>query len=465
MDRSDLVAVYERWQQPLYRYCLSIVGEEEDARDALQNAMVKALRALPEDDREIQLKPWLYRIAHNESIEMLRRRRDQVELDPEAVEAAVGPADAAALRERLRTLFRDLGRLPERQRAALTMRELAGLEFAEVGEALETSAAVARQTVYEARLGLREMEAGREMSCRDVMRQLSDADGRVVRRRDLQAHLRDCADCRAFQASIESRREDLAALSPLPAIVAAGLLKTALASAEAGGALASGGAAGSVAAGAGKAAATGIVAKSVATVAVVAAIGTAAADRSGLIDLVPAGDEPAATRSGGGNGPLPDRAQGPARGPAGQSTPAAPRAAKESGRAAAEGRGGQNGTAASHAAGGSPAAAQQGGGSGTLPQAAQHGQETAQSHGGGRAHGESRSQEGGGGAPGPAGGQGSSNAASPPVQKPKPSTPPPPTSGQVDPDEQAAPPSKPAEPPKGNGSAGASGGSPKEEAG
>ncbi len=112
--------------------------------------------------------------------------------------------------------------LPERQRAALVMRELSGLDFAEIGAAFGSSAAVARQTLYEARLSLRQLEAGREMRCADVMRELSDADGRVTRRRDIRAHLRDCADCRAFRDEISKRQEDLAALAPLPVAASAG---------------------------------------------------------------------------------------------------------------------------------------------------------------------------------------------------------------------------------------------------
>ncbi len=89
------------------------------------------------------------------------------------------------------------------------MRELAGLDFEEIGAALGTSAAVARQTLYEARLSLRQMEEGREMSCDAVTRALSDGDGRVTRRRDVRAHLRDCAGCRAFRDEIKSREQRL----------------------------------------------------------------------------------------------------------------------------------------------------------------------------------------------------------------------------------------------------------------
>jgi RNA polymerase sigma factor (sigma-70 family) len=287
MEEFDLTGVYRRYGQDLFRFCLSIVGNPEDAQDALQNTMVKALRSLPGEQRQIQLKPWLYRVAHNESVELLRRRRNEARLDPELTAGGGELSDVAATRERLRRLLDDLGELPERQHAALVMRELAGLGFTQIGEALETSAAVARQTVYEARLGLRQLEAGREMDCEKVTWQLSEADGRVLRRRDIQAHLRDCAECREFRDSIASRRRDLASLAPLPAAASSGILHALL---EGAGGNAGTGLTGAATAGAGKAVATSVVVKSVATVAVVATIGVTAADRGGLIDAGLPGD-------------------------------------------------------------------------------------------------------------------------------------------------------------------------------
>src|SRR4051794_3170878 len=82
-DERAFAAIFGRYHQPLYRFCLAIAGDPQDAQDALQNTMVKILRALPGEERRIELKPWLYRIAHNESIEVLRRRRPTVELDSE----------------------------------------------------------------------------------------------------------------------------------------------------------------------------------------------------------------------------------------------------------------------------------------------------------------------------------------------------------------------------------------------
>jgi RNA polymerase sigma factor (sigma-70 family) len=332
-DQHAFEEIFRRYHQDLYRFCLATVSSPQDAQEALQNTMVKVMRALPGEERAIKLKPWLFRIARNEAIETLRKRRDTVQLDAELLASPSEIAVAADARERLRELLADLTELPERQRSALVMRELAGLEFAEIGEAFGTSAAVARQTLYEARQSLRQMDEGREMSCATVRQAISDADGRVTRRRDVRAHLRDCVGCRAFRDDIARRRQEFAAIAPLPAAVAIGLLQGALggqagATLAAGAGSAAGGGIGTaIGAGAGKAAVGSAIVKSAATVAVVAAVG-AGADRGGLIDLpTPGGGEPAtkseASPGGdsgepsgtGGVGSMPDasHATGPGR--------------------------------------------------------------------------------------------------------------------------------------------------------
>jgi RNA polymerase sigma factor (sigma-70 family) len=286
-DQHAFEQIYSRYHQTLYRFCLAMVGNPQDAQDALQNTMVKVLRALPGEKREIRLKPWLYRIARNESIETLRRRHDSEELEPQQA-AGTEVTEVAETRERLRTLLEDLKQLPDRQRATLVMRELSGLDFDQIGASFGTSPAVARQTLYEARLSLRQLEAGREMRCAEVMRELSNADGRVTRRREIRAHLRSCADCRAFKSAIDERHEDLAALAPLPLAASAGLLHGVLggkAGGAAGSAVAGGSGIATAGAGAGKAVATSALVKSAATVAVAAVVGVSAADRGGLIDL------------------------------------------------------------------------------------------------------------------------------------------------------------------------------------
>ncbi len=400
-DERAFAAIFDRYHQRLYRYCLAIVGDSQDAQDALQNTMVKVLRALPGEERRIKLKPWLYRIAHNESVELLRRRHETAELDLERMAPTAGLAEEAASRERLRQLITDLDELPERQRGALVMRELAGLGFAEIGLALGTSAAVARQTLYEARLGLRQMDEGREMSCEAVTRALSDGDGRVARRRDLRAHLRSCAECRRFRGEIERRERDLAALAPLPALAAAGLLQGVLGGHTAvGGSLAAG-----LGGGAAKTLGVSAAWKGAATVAVVAAIGVGAADRGGLVDVVPggSGSKPGQAEQAGGAGPGADAAQPGAGQAAGSSPAAAERAAAADGAgvgaARATGVGpaprGNRGDAETNPAAAAtspspPSPEKHAHGKGhekQLPSAAGHGQQTAAAHKGGHGAG------------------------------------------------------------------------------
>src|SRR6476646_6391615 len=96
-DERAFAAIFERYHQLLYRYCLAILGNPEDAQDALQNTMVRALRALPRQERSISLRPWLYRIAHNESIDLLRRRRVTEPFDPDSLPERIAVAERAQI--------------------------------------------------------------------------------------------------------------------------------------------------------------------------------------------------------------------------------------------------------------------------------------------------------------------------------------------------------------------------------
>lgn len=468
-DERALAAIYERYHQDLYRFCLAITRDPQDAQDALQNTMVKMLRALPGETRRIQLKPWLYRIAHNEAVEVLRRRRDSAELDPELAALAGGPSESAETRQRLRELFDDLGQLPQRQRSALVMRELADLDFDQIGTALDTSGTGARQAVYEARVSLRQIEAGREMSCKKVMWELSEGDGRVARRREIQAHLRSCPECRAFRDEIAKRRDELAAIAPLPAAVSAGLLSGLLGGAGGGAGVGGGGAAGGailsgVAFGGGKATAL----KVVATVAVVAA-GATAADRGGLIETpLPArigGEGPAksaGTEPGGAVQPRAGLEPGgaaktadPAEGVRGEALDAA---SKRQGPAAESGGGSAPASAERSPSGNAEGKAH--GGSKDKPAAAEHGQQTAA---------EARSKKKPKGAKGnSASSKGAAKPATPAKGNPahgtgakpqaKGSPPPDPGAGKVTPDKAPAAPFQPPGPEMSKGASSSQGG-------
>ncbi len=126
-------ALAERHYVELYRYALSVLREERAAEDAVQDAFERAFAALgryPEERlRAMRLRPWMYSITLNVARNRLRDRRE-VPLTTEISSAGVAASDEG--RESVMDVLAALGRLPERQRVAVTLRYLQDLPYAEI---------------------------------------------------------------------------------------------------------------------------------------------------------------------------------------------------------------------------------------------------------------------------------------------------------------------------------------------
>lgn len=214
-DREAFAVLYERYRGPLYRYCRSILWNDADAHDAVQSTFTRALEALQENQRDAPVRPWLFRIAHNEAISQLRRSKatklavGHLERQAKAVE------DPSQEREELGSLFADLMLLPQRARAAIVLRELIGLSHEEIAVALGTTPSNAKHAIFEARRALTEFARGRQMDCLEVRRAFADNDHRTLRSRRVRAHLRSCAACARFAVATSPRSRPLHALAPL----------------------------------------------------------------------------------------------------------------------------------------------------------------------------------------------------------------------------------------------------------
>jgi len=125
-------ALAERHYVELYRYALSVLREERAAEDAVQDAFERAFAALgryPEERlRAMRLRPWMYRITLNVARNRLRERR---EVPVEEISSA-GVALSDEGRESVMDVLAALGRLPERQRVAVTLRYLQDLPYVEI---------------------------------------------------------------------------------------------------------------------------------------------------------------------------------------------------------------------------------------------------------------------------------------------------------------------------------------------
>jgi RNA polymerase sigma factor (sigma-70 family) len=149
-DGSAFAQLYRDHHRDVFRYCRSLLHDEEDAHDAAQRTWTAIWTAPGAARREIPLRPWLFRVAHNEAVSILRRRRRHEELTDLEVPSLDDVASEVELRDRLATLRADLVSLPERQRAALLLREVAGLGHNEIAGVFGISTAAAKQTIYEA---------------------------------------------------------------------------------------------------------------------------------------------------------------------------------------------------------------------------------------------------------------------------------------------------------------------------
>ncbi len=208
-------AIHDRYKSRLFAYARQMLPGRQDAEDALQDVFLRAYAGLRVNDRELALRAWLYRVAHNRCIDELRRPalppQERMELRP-AVDDPVAQADQ---RESLRRLIGDIRRLPDQQRSALLMRELGGMSYAEVANALGVSVPAVKSLLVRARIALVQAIEARDAACSEIRTELMLAHDRRVRP-DARArrHMRDCAGCREFRRDLRGVSRQLAALTP-----------------------------------------------------------------------------------------------------------------------------------------------------------------------------------------------------------------------------------------------------------
>lgn len=157
-DRAAFGALVRRHQDRVYRHLLRLTGSREDALELAQDVFVKAWQALPEWRPEARFSTWLYRIAANAALDLLRRRQvvDYVALEDEhdAPSQAPGPEAQLQTRQRLLGLEAALARLPAAQREIVLLREVEGLAYEELAQVLGVDAGTVKSRLARARAAL-----------------------------------------------------------------------------------------------------------------------------------------------------------------------------------------------------------------------------------------------------------------------------------------------------------------------
>jgi RNA polymerase sigma factor (sigma-70 family) len=280
-DERAFEAIFKRHHAPLLSYARHMLANRDEAEDALQQAFIKAHRALLGGTVPRELRPWLYAIVRNCCLSAIAARRHAVELDEHTANLA-GLSEAVHEREDLRELLADIGRLPEDQRSALLLAELDDLSHQSIATIVGCPVTKVKALIYQARSTLIADRDARNAPCRDIREELAVARGGELRRGPLRRHLSLCVGCRDFHKALAAQQRSLAVV--LPVLPSAGLAAKILSHSalQAAGAVGqAGGAVGSAAAPVGAVAGGGASVGTAASTASTAATGASAAAGSG----------------------------------------------------------------------------------------------------------------------------------------------------------------------------------------
>jgi RNA polymerase sigma factor (sigma-70 family) len=276
-NQAAYEALVARYQSRLLAFCRHMLSSREDAEDVLQEVFAAAFNAMLADDRAINVRPWLYRIARNRCLNHLRKQTaiGVDSMDIHLAEHGTTTADKVDEREDFRQLVADVQTLAETQRTALLLREIDALSYEQIAEAMETTVPSVKSLLVRARVSLAEAAEARRLTCDEVRGELGEwAEGLARISAPVRRHVRGCQRCGAFKKQLKQTNKALAAVFPVGPLLL--LKKFILAQGASGAGAAAGGAAATGGATVGGATAGSALSAGVGAVATKAAAGLAA---------------------------------------------------------------------------------------------------------------------------------------------------------------------------------------------
>ena len=217
-QQAAFETLFSRYHSRLLAFCRHMLASKEDAEDVLQEVFAAAFNAILADEREINVRPWLYRIARNRSLNHLRRASaiGVDSMDIHFAEGGISTGEKVLRRESFRQLIGDVQKLPETQRTALLLREIDALSYEQISQAMETTVPSVKSLLVRARISLAEAAEARQLNCAEVRVKLGEAaEGLIKIEAPERRHLRDCERCRAFRKHLKENNHALAAILPV----------------------------------------------------------------------------------------------------------------------------------------------------------------------------------------------------------------------------------------------------------
>ncbi len=145
--------LYERYHQKVYRFCLRMLGDEEQARDAFQETFI-SIYEHRKDFRGNNFSAWLFTIARHNCLNIIRKRRDSESFDEEYHDSVEQRTGQIGLKEQIQ---KALDILPEALREALLLRDYEGYSYKEIAKIAGIELSLAKVRVYRARMTLRKL--------------------------------------------------------------------------------------------------------------------------------------------------------------------------------------------------------------------------------------------------------------------------------------------------------------------
>src|SRR5262245_60949321 len=170
-DRPALEELFRRYRDPAYRVAYRLLGNVEDALDAVQDGFIKAIRKLSSFENRCSFKTWLLRVVSNAALDLGRQRRRRDDLTAVATERVLldggttpehaDPAREAEESDLRRALHEALMLLPEAQRRTFVLHVDGGLSYREVADTMEISIGTVMSRLFYARQKLKGLLAAR----------------------------------------------------------------------------------------------------------------------------------------------------------------------------------------------------------------------------------------------------------------------------------------------------------------
>jgi RNA polymerase sigma factor (sigma-70 family) len=217
-NQAAYEALVARYQARLLAFCRHMLASREDAEDVLQEVFAAAFNAMLADDRPINVRPWLYRIARNRCLNHLRKQTaiGVDSMDIHLAENGTTTADKVHDREEFRELVADVQTLAETQRTALLLREIDALSYEQIAEAMETTVPSVKSLLVRARVSLAEAAEARKLTCIEVRDELGMwAEGLESISAPVRRHVRGCQRCGSFKKQLKANNKALAAVLPI----------------------------------------------------------------------------------------------------------------------------------------------------------------------------------------------------------------------------------------------------------